>query len=426
MLSDLTSRDAVLAAIEEFDRLGRDAFLTKHGFGRAYGYFVRHNGQLYDSKAIAGVAHGYQHPRLGTLTSGEFSGGEMTVQRQLESLGFEIVGPERGSDTAPDDLQPGQVYTWEELAGAFGFKPAYLSVAGGMPVSSAADAVLLITHPGGGKSFDYEDYWDGEYLVYTGRGKVGDQRREGANLDVAENRRALFVFEAAGPKQLLFLGRARCVEERQGRAPDDNGDMRTVLQFRLRFDSAGGRSAAPEPSSPRGDGRPAERRPRPFDPDAPPPAAPKALAQEPADPEQTAAKREKANRDHHAMLCELVRHLQAAGWKEIEEIPSAVDLQASGPGAERVIFEVKTVGATNELSQTRGGLAQLYEYRLEHGEPEDELCLVVNRPLSTRRQRLLGSLAVAVLICRSDGIAAGNDRGSRLADALGSSKPSDA
>jgi hypothetical protein len=32
-------------------------------------------------------------------------------------------------------------------------RPNYLSAAGGMPVSRATDSVLLITHPGGGKSF---------------------------------------------------------------------------------------------------------------------------------------------------------------------------------------------------------------------------------------------------------------------------------
>ena len=34
-------------------------------------------------------------------------------------------------------------------------------------------AVLLITHPGGGRSFDYEDRWEVDALVYTGRGKHG-------------------------------------------------------------------------------------------------------------------------------------------------------------------------------------------------------------------------------------------------------------
>jgi hypothetical protein len=53
-----------------------------------------------------------------------------------------------------------------------------------MPVSAVTDSVLLITHPNGGKSFDYKDYWDGDDLIYTGRGKVGDQQRSGPNLDV--------------------------------------------------------------------------------------------------------------------------------------------------------------------------------------------------------------------------------------------------
>jgi len=36
------------------------------------------------------------------------------------------------------------------------------------------------------------DHWDGADLIYTGRGKVGDQQRDDVrNLDVAENRRPL-------------------------------------------------------------------------------------------------------------------------------------------------------------------------------------------------------------------------------------------
>jgi hypothetical protein len=87
---DLTSRIAVLKAIEECDRLGREAFLRKHGYGEARRYFLAHQGQLYNSKAIVGVAFGYQYPDLGPLTRDEFSGGENTVQRKLEELGFEM------------------------------------------------------------------------------------------------------------------------------------------------------------------------------------------------------------------------------------------------------------------------------------------------------------------------------------------------
>jgi hypothetical protein len=56
-LADLTE-SAVLQAIGEFDDLGRDPFLQKYGFGRSRGYFLIHGGKSYDSKAIAGAAHG--------------------------------------------------------------------------------------------------------------------------------------------------------------------------------------------------------------------------------------------------------------------------------------------------------------------------------------------------------------------------------
>ncbi len=51
---------------------------------------IVHEGEEYDSKAIAGVAHGIQHPEMGPLTSGDFTGGGQTVSK-LRSLGFEVV-----------------------------------------------------------------------------------------------------------------------------------------------------------------------------------------------------------------------------------------------------------------------------------------------------------------------------------------------
>ncbi len=90
-LSNLTSRDAVLAAIAEYDAIGRDEFLARHGFGQATRYLLEHNGRRYDSKAIAGVAHGIEHPDLGPLRSEDFSGGASTVKPALEILGFRVI-----------------------------------------------------------------------------------------------------------------------------------------------------------------------------------------------------------------------------------------------------------------------------------------------------------------------------------------------
>lgn len=100
-LRRLSSPAAVQLALDEFSRLGRTAFLDRHGFGEAKQYYVRNpkTGELCDSKAIVGVAYGYQFPEEGSLAAGDFSGGEATAIRTLKRLGYEVGGPEaRGEE----------------------------------------------------------------------------------------------------------------------------------------------------------------------------------------------------------------------------------------------------------------------------------------------------------------------------------------
>ncbi len=89
-LGRLTSREAVLKAIEEYDQLGRDEFLKNHGFGEARSYVLVYEEREYDSKAIAGVACKYQFGS--SLSAAEFSGGQATVQKKLQALGFVVRG----------------------------------------------------------------------------------------------------------------------------------------------------------------------------------------------------------------------------------------------------------------------------------------------------------------------------------------------
>jgi len=89
--ADLSSPQAVRAALAEFDAIGRQAFLRKYGFGPARQYFIVVDGRRYDSKAIVGAAHGYQFPREGPLRPKDFSGGDATVRRKLEDeLDFDV------------------------------------------------------------------------------------------------------------------------------------------------------------------------------------------------------------------------------------------------------------------------------------------------------------------------------------------------
>lgn len=99
--ADINSRQAILDAVAEFDRIGRAEFLEEHGYREAERYYLEVNGRLYDSKAIVGVAHKYQFPAEGALVSADFSGGASTVQRKLEDLGFRVVQRHKTSIGSP-------------------------------------------------------------------------------------------------------------------------------------------------------------------------------------------------------------------------------------------------------------------------------------------------------------------------------------
>ncbi|MFC9832566.1 HNH endonuclease [Rhodococcus sp. NPDC127530] len=93
-LADVT-RESVLKAMGEYDEIGAEAFLDRHGFAPSRLYRVTHEGREYDSKAIAGVAHGYATGQ--NLMASEFSGGQQTVVATLEALNFTFAPAQSAS-----------------------------------------------------------------------------------------------------------------------------------------------------------------------------------------------------------------------------------------------------------------------------------------------------------------------------------------
>jgi len=91
------TREAVLSAIAEYDKIGRDRFLAKYGFGSARAYWLYHDGKRYDSKAIAGAAFGYLVGNPKPLSRRELHGGKIETAPVLRRLGFDV---ERNSATA--------------------------------------------------------------------------------------------------------------------------------------------------------------------------------------------------------------------------------------------------------------------------------------------------------------------------------------
>ena len=88
-LRDLT-QNSVMQAIAQFDQIGQQEFLReKYGFGRARRFYLVQAGRFYDSKAIAGAAHGFATDA--PLKAEAFSGGEAAAAGKLRALGFTVL-----------------------------------------------------------------------------------------------------------------------------------------------------------------------------------------------------------------------------------------------------------------------------------------------------------------------------------------------
>lgn len=94
---DLKSRNAVYAAMREYDALGQTGFLDKYGFKPSRQYTVQNDGKEYDSKPLLAAAYGIRFPERGALGN-TFGGGKEAAGRSLVRLGFDVAGlpPKQG------------------------------------------------------------------------------------------------------------------------------------------------------------------------------------------------------------------------------------------------------------------------------------------------------------------------------------------
>jgi len=85
---DRVTRDHVLQALREYDRMGPDRFFSKHGFAPTTTYELVLEKRRYPPKAILGAA--YELATGKKLGSADFEGGKTGAVRVLEKLGFTI------------------------------------------------------------------------------------------------------------------------------------------------------------------------------------------------------------------------------------------------------------------------------------------------------------------------------------------------
>jgi hypothetical protein len=82
------SHEHVVRAIEEYDRLGPEAFFSAHGYAPTTTYDLVWEKRLYPPKAILGTA--YEFATGQRLASGDFEGGKSGAVKVLGELGFTV------------------------------------------------------------------------------------------------------------------------------------------------------------------------------------------------------------------------------------------------------------------------------------------------------------------------------------------------
>jgi hypothetical protein len=85
---DQVTRDHVERAIQEYDRLGPQAFYSEHGFAPTTTYDLIWDERRYPPKAILGTA--YEFATGQRLASGDFEGGKSGAVKVLGQLGFTV------------------------------------------------------------------------------------------------------------------------------------------------------------------------------------------------------------------------------------------------------------------------------------------------------------------------------------------------
>jgi hypothetical protein len=85
---DPVTRDDVVRAIKDYDKLGAEAFFAAHGFAPTTTYDLIWEKRRYPPKAILGTA--YEFATGQRLASGDFEGGKSGAVKVLGNLGFDV------------------------------------------------------------------------------------------------------------------------------------------------------------------------------------------------------------------------------------------------------------------------------------------------------------------------------------------------
>ena len=117
--SDALSKEAILAALKDFDRRGREGFLQHYGYERARTQWILYADNKYDMKPIWRAAFGFMDGgRALTPEDEKFKTTSREVRQHLEDLGFEVIREFGKMDQPLNQIlygPPGTGKTWRTV-----------------------------------------------------------------------------------------------------------------------------------------------------------------------------------------------------------------------------------------------------------------------------------------------------------------------
>lgn len=271
-LAEITSRDAVLDAIDEYEDLGADAFLQRYGDGLSRELMIEYISQKFAALPVLRVAH---RVITGDLLDPAELENLPAAKARLEALKFRVlgdVGPVRKTATRARatsgaarpastrsrattkeqpvqqrrqvlqwKVQPDDLVTRRDLAKAYG-----ATLHGVIDTSPRSESILVFAAP----AALHHDGWtaDGQAYLLTGEGRRGDQSWTPGNQALVQhqvNGWTVRLFEECdepwrpGGKRYRYLGAFGLdpdqpwTNETISADPDTDEQERTVICFRL-------------------------------------------------------------------------------------------------------------------------------------------------------------------------------------------------
>jgi hypothetical protein len=219
--------EEIQVEIDEFRRIGREAYLHAYGGGEANKFFINDNDERIDAKAILVCAMrratGHQ-----TITHNEVESTEKGVAQPLIALGFDV--------NVDWPFAPGQTTTRKMVHNKVGGNRQK-----GITAIEGSKDVLIFSDPVSGREYGYDRFEgfreDGSFW-YTGEGTLGNQvidqygNKTLMESDLNQTRLRLFMTQSVNATYVgeVVLGDPPFEWKR---APDKEGNERDIVVFHL-------------------------------------------------------------------------------------------------------------------------------------------------------------------------------------------------